>query len=129
MITLARGAAALALALLPLSLPTTAHAAPSAPEILPIGVAVTELPVATESRTGYQRDAFKHWTSGDNPSDGCSTRNEVLLAEAVIAPTVGPRCALTGGAWFSYYDERAINAAGSLDIDHMVPLAEAWDSK
>ncbi|GHI50141.1 hypothetical protein ScoT_63150 [Streptomyces albidoflavus] len=47
-----------------------------------------------------------------------------MPAEAVTAPEVGPRCAITGGTWFSYYDEATV----SLDIDHTVPLAEARDS-
>ncbi|MBT2539664.1 HNH endonuclease [Streptomyces sp. ISL-44] len=128
MITVMRTAAALVLAVLPVSLPTTAHAAPAVPEVLPIGVAVSALQVADESRTGYQRDAFRHWNTGDNPTDGCNTRAEVLIAEAVEAPVVGARCALSGGSWFSYYDEQTVTVAGSLDIDHMVPLAEAWDS-
>ncbi|SIO89864.1 putative secreted protein [Nocardiopsis sp. JB363] len=45
-----------------------------------------------------------------------------------MAPEVGERCRLAGGEWFSYYDNRTIIDARSLDIDHMVPLAEAWDS-
>lgn len=63
-----------------------------------------------------------------NPSDGCNTRAEVLIAEAVAAPTVGARCTLTGGDWSSYYDEKHVTSASALDIDHMVPLAEAWHS-
>ncbi|MGW4359404.1 HNH endonuclease family protein [Streptomyces californicus] len=33
-----------------------------------------------------------------------------------------------GGSWLSYYDEVEVTDAKRLDIDHMVPLAEAWDS-
>ncbi|WP_250569424.1 HNH endonuclease family protein, partial [Streptomyces sp. CJ_13] len=125
-------AATAATAALALSLPvTTAHAAEEravVPQVLPIGVAVSALPVATEDRTGYQRTAFKHWNAGDLPADGCNTRQEVLLAEAVVYPEIGPGCTLTGGVWWSYYDEREVTPAGALDIDHMVPLAEAWDS-
>ncbi|MET8826125.1 HNH endonuclease family protein [Streptomyces sp. NPDC004610] len=120
-----RGLAAAALAATSLVvIPSPAQAAESAR----IGVAVGLLPVAAEDRTGYTRDAFKHWNAGLNPTDGCNTRAEVLIAEAVAAPTVGARCALSGGEWTSYYDEKLVTAAGSLDIDHMVPLAEAWDS-
>ncbi|MEV6574858.1 HNH endonuclease family protein [Streptomyces sp. NPDC051577] len=128
MITVMRAAAAMALAVFPLSLSTPAQARAVVPEVLPIGVAVSALQVADESRTGYTRTAFKHWTAGDNPSDGCNTRAEVLISEAIAAPEVGPRCSLTGGTWSSYYDETAVDGAGGLDIDHMVPLAEAWDS-
>ncbi|WP_392892999.1 HNH endonuclease family protein [Streptomyces sp. LN699] len=95
---------------------------------MPLGVAVSALQLATEDRTGCQRTSFKHWNAGANPSDRCNTRMEVLIAEAVEAPEVGPGCTLTGGLWWSSYDERAVTPAGALDIDHMVPLAEAWDS-
>ncbi|MFD6186347.1 hypothetical protein [Streptomyces goshikiensis] len=99
------------------------------PQVLPIGVAVSALPVAAEDRTGYQRTAFKHWNAGELPADGCNIRQEVLLAEAVVYPEIGPGCTLTGGVWWSYYDDREVTPAGALDIDPMVPLDEAWDSK
>ncbi len=92
----------------------------------PLQTAITDLPVATEVRTGYNRDLFKHWTDADG--DGCSTRNEVLIAEADDPVTVGSGCSLSGGRWFSYYDRVSWTDTGRVDIDHMVPLAEAWDS-
>ena len=82
--------------------------------------------MATEVRTGYDRNLFPHWVDADG--DGCSTRNEVLLAEADDPPSVGADCTLTGGRWFSYYDRVSSTARPALDIDHMVALAEAWDS-
>lgn len=88
--------------------------------------AIAGLPVVDEDRTGYERTAFRHWIDEDR--DGCSTRAEVLLAEATTAPQVGARCAVTGGVWHSYYDNSDVADASALDIDHMVPLAEAWDS-
>ncbi len=30
--------------------------------------------------------------------------------------------------WLSYYDDTVVEGPSGLDIDHMVPLAEAWDS-
>ncbi|MFF9220778.1 HNH endonuclease family protein [Streptomyces viridosporus] len=123
--TLVRGLAAAVLAVLPLTLsPTAAHAA----ETLPLAEAVTRLPVATESRDGYSRDSFRHWNTGLDPADGCNTRSEVLLDEAIEAPAVGAGCRLTGGRWWSSYDATWVMSASGLDIDHMVPLAEAWDS-
>ncbi|MGA5285214.1 HNH endonuclease family protein [Streptomyces griseoincarnatus] len=116
--------AAACLALLPLTAPAPAHAV----ETLPLAEAVIRLPVEAESRDGYDRDAFRHWNTGDDPSDGCNTRAEVLLDEAVEPPTVGPRCRLSGGRWWSYYDQVWVTSASGLDIDHMVPLAESWDS-
>ncbi|MCP9213456.1 HNH endonuclease family protein [Streptomyces sp. NEAU-Y11] len=88
--------------------------------------AIADLPVAAESRDGYERDKFRHWVDADR--DGCNTRAEVLLEEATLSPTVGPRCSISGGVWHSYYDDTDQTAARALDIDHMVPLAESWDS-
>ncbi|MFF9158270.1 HNH endonuclease family protein [Streptomyces sp. NPDC014846] len=124
--------AVLAAALTALLAPTTAHAAPAPTAVpgetltLPVQDALTQLPVRSEDRTGYVRTAFKHWVDADK--DGCNTRAEVLKAEAVIAPEQINRCSLIGGGWYSAYDDRYIEGPSALDIDHLVPLAEAWDS-
>ncbi|MFG3323912.1 HNH endonuclease family protein [Streptomyces sp. NPDC048171] len=122
--TVLRGLSAVFLVALPLTVPAPAQAA----ETLSLTEAVAALPIAAESREGYDRDAFRHWNSGADPMDGCNTRAEVLIAEAVEPPTGGPRCRLSGGRWFSYYDQVWVTSASGLDIDHMGPLAEAWDS-
>ena len=88
--------------------------------------AISSLPTASEVRTGYSRDLFPHWIDADG--DGCSTRNEVLIAEADDPVTVGSGCSLSGGRWFSYYDRVSWTNTSDVDIDHMVPLSEAWDS-
>ena len=75
---------------------------------------------------GYSRNLFKHWIDVDK--DGCNTRYEVLIAEAVVKPKVGAGCYLTGGRWRSSYDGKVFTNPTGLDIDHMVPLAEAWRS-
>ncbi len=124
---LARGLSALSFALVPVFSAAPARAAPTA-EVTTLADAVGLIEVTEENRTGYSRSSFKHWNSGADTTDGCNTRNEVLLAEAVVAPTVEAGCKLTGGTWISYYDGQEITSAGALDIDHMVPLAEAWDS-
>ncbi|MFI8895590.1 GmrSD restriction endonuclease domain-containing protein [Streptomyces paradoxus] len=95
---------------------------------LPLDRAVAALPQAAESRDGYERTKFVHWNAGAQPDDGCDTRNEVLIAEAIEPPSVGPDCALKGGVWTSYYDARRMTSAAAMDVDHMVPLPEAWDS-
>ncbi|WP_331751019.1 HNH endonuclease family protein (plasmid) [Streptomyces globisporus] len=120
--TTLRGLAATALAALPLLAASPAQAA----ESLPLAEAVQQVPLAAESREGYQRSSFKHWV--DEDEDGCSTRAEVLIAESRVPATVEPRCKVTAGQWFSFYDGFTLTAPGGLDIDHMVPLAEAWDS-
>ncbi|MFE2046607.1 HNH endonuclease family protein [Streptomyces sp. NPDC059477] len=35
---------------------------------------------------------------------------------------------MSGGSWYSPYDDTVFDQARALDIDHLVPLAESWDS-
>ncbi|MER8073389.1 HNH endonuclease family protein [Streptomyces sp. NPDC094034] len=93
---------------------------------MPLADALGALPVQDEDRTGYSRSLFKHWIDADK--DGCSTRAEVLKEEAVLAPVQEAGCKLTAGRWYSPYDNQYIDGPAGLDIDHLVPLAEAWDS-
>ncbi|EMF56387.1 MULTISPECIES: HNH endonuclease family protein [Streptomyces] len=84
------------------------------------------LTIRDEDRTGYERTKFRHRIDADR--DGCHTRSEVLIEEAVTAPEQGVNCALSGGIWYSPYDSITFDQARALDIDHLVPLAESWDS-
>ncbi len=85
--------------------------------------AVRDLPVAREIRRGYDRDKFEHWVDAD---DDCrDTRDEVLAQESRLAVT---GCDVVRGEWFSYYDGEVVRRSSELDIDHVVALAEAWDS-
>ncbi|MFE9637058.1 hypothetical protein [Streptomyces sp. NPDC006463] len=59
---------------------------------LPLFEAIDQLSVADEHRDGYKRDLYKHWNKGLIASDGCDTRKEVILAEAVAAPQVAAGC-------------------------------------
>jgi len=97
---------------------------PSAP--LTLADVLAGLRVAPEHRTGYKRTLFRIWIDADG--NGCDTRHEVLIAEAIVAPKVSAACALSGGRWTSLYDGLTFTDASQLDIDHVVPLAEAWDS-
>lgn len=106
--------------------PAYAGAAPGETS-LPLHDAVAYLRVAQEDRTGYNREkSYGGWS--DNDHDGCDTRKEVLLEEAVTAPTESGKCVLNGGSWHSLYDGLDFTNASDLDIDHVVPLAENWDS-
>ena len=87
--------------------------------------ALNTLKVADEVRTGYKREQFKHWVGVGN---GCDSRKAVIILEATVKPTVDKKCAISGGKWLSVYDSVTVTEAGKLDVDHMVPLAEAWDS-
>ena len=86
------------------------------------------LRVAPEgNRTGYSRELFPHWVDADH--NGCDTREEVLIAESRSKAQVDRYgCKVVAGDWYSLYDGLAFADPAELDIDHMVPLAEAWDS-
>ena len=92
----------------------------------PASASTLQLVVTEDKTTGYNRSLFKHWIDADK--DGCNTRAEVLIEEAVVKPKIGPKCKLTGGKWISSYDGKTITNASQLDVDHLVPLAEAWRS-
>ncbi|MFB7495314.1 HNH endonuclease family protein [Streptomyces sp. NPDC056161] len=85
---------------------------------------LAQLTVATENRTGYDRDLFPHWIT---ISGACNTRETVLKRDGSNVVT-DSSCAATSGSWYSQYDGATWTAASDLDIDHLVPLAEAWDS-
>ncbi|MFC9916407.1 hypothetical protein [Streptomyces sp. NPDC127197] len=77
----------------------------------------TQHPRHPEYEGTYDRDDFKHWNAGANPDDGCDTREELLIAEAVKGPERGDGCRLSGGEWLSYYDEVSVTDPSALDVD------------
>lgn len=83
------------------------------------------LTVAAESNSpAYDRALFNHWIT---ISGTCNTRETVLKRDGTNV-AVGSNCAATSGSWVSPYDNVATNLASDLDIDHVVPLKEAWVS-
>jgi hypothetical protein len=83
--------------------------------------------VQNEYKTGYPRSLFKHWV--DANGNGCDTREEVLIAESQSKPQVDAYgCKVIEGDWLSPYDNVMHTNPSNLDIDHMIPLKEAWDS-
>jgi hypothetical protein len=87
---------------------------------------LASLSVAAENTTGYDRTLFDHWI--DEDGNGCDTRAEVLKAESRAPVTFSSGCTVATGEWTSRYDGAIWTAASDVDIDHMVPLAEAWGS-
>ncbi len=95
----------------------------SASSVDPIRL-LNSLPVSNEVTSGYNRELFRHWSDLD--SDGCDTREEVLIDEKVAGTVVG--CKVVNGKWVSQYDGVTTTNSSNFDIDHFVPLKEAWDS-
>jgi len=114
------------LAALSIAATSGAPAAATATKVKGTGLELlAALTTAGEHPEGYARKLFVHWVDADD--DGCSTRMEVLIAESRTDPQVGDHCAVTG-SWRSAYDGVITVDPGTFDIDHMVPLKEAWDS-
>jgi Protein of unknown function (DUF1524) len=86
------------------------------------------LTVADEAHVDtYEREAFGE---GWGPAgDGCDVRDEVLAVESTVAVKRGDDgCTVTSGRWESIYDGYSTPEPEELEVDHMVPLAEAWAS-
>lgn len=73
--------------------------------------------------TGYSRTRFAHWRSAGT---GCDVRDTVLKRDGTNVKAEG--CNVTGGTWVSVYDGVTLTELDKVDIDHMVPLANAWRS-
>lgn len=84
---------------------------------------VRHLVVGSTDHAGYDRSKFKLW---DSIGGGCTTRDVVLYRDAYAKPAVASGCTLTGGRWVSPYDGVKTSDPSVLQIDHVVPLADAW---
>ncbi|MFF0345321.1 HNH endonuclease family protein [Kribbella sp. NPDC004875] len=94
--------------------------------------------IATRPDTpGYKRDQFgQTWTddhAGRGGHNGCDTRNDVLAAQLTAVEYRGrSRCVVIAGVLLvDPYTGRRIEfrkaAASRVQIDHVYPLARAWD--
>lgn len=71
---------------------------------------------------GYSRDQFPHWWT---VTGTCNTREMVLQRDGTNV-RVDASCAAISGSWYSPYDGATWHAASDVDIDHIVPLHNAW---
>lgn len=76
------------------------------------------------SMAGYSRAKFPHWIKQYGE---CDTR-EVVLSRDGSNVTQDSMCRAVAGSWYSAYDDKTLDSASKVDIDHMVPLANAWRS-
>ncbi|MFV2084275.1 HNH endonuclease family protein [Micromonospora sp. LOL_021] len=86
---------------------------------------LNSLTVAAEShQSSYNRSLFPHWIT---ITGSCNTREQVLKRDGSNV-VVNSSCYPTSGSWYSPFDGATWTQASDVDIDHMVPLAEAWRS-
>lgn len=119
--------------------PLVPRAPPNVPTTAAAKTALAGLTVAAQGpQTGYSRDLFPHWITQSGTklgvtlgqlilttSGACNTR-EVVLKRDGTNVVQDSACAATSGTWKSPYDGATWTAASDVDIDHMVPLSNAW---
>ena len=84
------------------------------------------------SMSGYSRDKFRHWSKASDfgwnpPQASCDAREAALIRDGEDVE-VGSGCKVTSGTWYDPYTDRTYSDPQDLDIDHVVPLANAWRS-
>ena len=102
-------------------MPASTPAAPR-PVALVLSVTVSEVPVGIPD---YDRGEWDHWNDADR--DCQDARQEVLIAESSV-PVVfkdDVECRVESGRWTDPYTGATVEDPGKLDVDHLVPLANA----
>ena len=76
----------------------------------------------------YNRGEWSHWA--DEDGDCQDARQEALIAESEtpVTYTNEDKCRVETGSWAGPYTGEVFTDPGSLDIDHMVPLANGHRS-
>jgi len=113
----------------------TAQAAPSADAARR---QLSELKVRPAgSMAGYSREEFPHWSDaqefgwklpGRTPDpESCDARDAALIRDG-REERVDAYCDVASGSWFDPYGGQTYTDPEDIDIDHIVPLANAWRS-
>ena len=111
--------------------PTPTH--PAIPTVIappdsPAELSIAQVSLDPQDIPAYDRDDWKHWTDVDG--DCQDARQEVLIAESVtpVEFTDAKQCRVASGEWIGPFTGERFTDPGDLDVDHMVPLANAHRS-
>lgn len=84
---------------------------------------------------GYQRKKFgsgwldaSTWGWPERPLNSCDARQAALYRDGVNVVYNKRTCSIRGGSWLDPYTNRWLNRPSDADVDHIVPLADAWRS-
>ena len=114
--------------------PTEQVSAPTVvePPTPPTPVASTRLVVTVAipalGRPTYDRDDWRHWVDADGD---CQDARQEVLTEEGLSPVVfrtSQSCQVASGQWYGSFTGTTVTDPSELDVDHMVPLANAHES-
>jgi len=97
------------------------------------GKALKKLEVSPPgSMAGYDREDFPHWSDAqefgwDVSDSACDVREAALIRDGEVV-VVGEGCDVESGRWLDPYTKRTYTDPLDIDIDHLVPLANAYRS-
>ncbi|PIK13568.1 HNH endonuclease [Halobacteriovorax sp. JY17] len=81
--------------------------------------------VETDKQNKYSRKKFKHWT--DTDKNCLNTRHEILKIRSLVKVKISS-CKVVEGKWNDFYFREILTSPSQIDIDHVVPLKNAWES-
>jgi 5-methylcytosine-specific restriction endonuclease McrA len=112
---------------------TGSRNAPGSPDATSSNAGLDDLRVSQPgSMSGYSRENFPHWSNAaefgwDPPQESCDVRDAALIRDGDDV-VVESGCYVESGSWLDPYTNTTFTDPSDLDIDHVVPLANAWRS-